>query len=76
MDEVSRLRAVLQSIVDAHDIRSELFTSGEECAENLRDRAAAALEGWDARWGHQEAKAWRERRAALFALIAEDADHI
>lgn len=36
-------REVLQSIVDAYDCRSELFTSDEECAANLYDRARKQL---------------------------------
>lgn len=36
-------REVLQSIVDAYDFRSELFTSDEDCAGNLADRARKQL---------------------------------
>ncbi len=36
-------RQTLQTIVDAYDMRSELFTSDAECAANLSDRARRAL---------------------------------
>jgi hypothetical protein len=36
-------REALQSIVDAYDFRSELFTSDEDCAGNLADRARKQL---------------------------------
>jgi hypothetical protein len=36
-------RATLQAIVDVYDMRSELFTSDEELATNLYDRARIAL---------------------------------
>jgi len=42
-DEIERLRDVLRQIVDAHDARSELFTSDADCAANLADRARSAL---------------------------------
>lgn len=36
-------RGTLQAIVDVYDMRSELFTSDEELAANLYDRARLAL---------------------------------
>ncbi len=41
--EVSRLRAALQNIVEAHHACSELYTSHEDCAAGLADRARKAL---------------------------------
>ena len=62
MDEAERLRAILRNIVECHDIRAELYTSDEECAGCLRDKAAAGLMGWDARWPLEEQRAWLEGR--------------
>jgi hypothetical protein len=43
-DDADRLRAWLTNIVEAHDMRAELFTSHEDCAASLSDRARKALE--------------------------------
>jgi hypothetical protein len=37
------LTRTLQSIVDAYDFRSELYTSDAECAAALADKARAAI---------------------------------
>jgi hypothetical protein len=60
--ENARLLAVLQNIVEAYEVRYELYNSDEECAVCLRDKAAAALNGWDARWPLEEQRAWMEGR--------------
>lgn len=44
-DEIERLRAWHQNIVDAHTCASELYTSDPELAAGLSDRAQAALKG-------------------------------
>ncbi len=43
LKDAEMYRATLQAIVDAYDMRSELFTSDEELAANLYDRARKAL---------------------------------
>lgn len=40
--EIGRLRAVLTNIVECYDMRSEIYTSDEQMAQNFADKARVA----------------------------------
>jgi len=60
--------AVLRSIVDAYDARSELFTNDADCAANLADRARKGIE-------HHQRKPFDTRKRQMGEDWRELSDH-